>query len=549
MSNKSLFLFCNLLFAGLFSFLNSQNKIPFNKPNKKKPFNIKAVKAKEKGLPLIVQKKERLPSYKAAKALPLWPGFLRFPDHGEIAHAQVGFNWSKWAYDQNNNAVDASRILFGDDPVRLEDVSIISRMHRKSLDAWLAAKKPADITTVQNLSFILRTTEDSTTSDPETIEFNNGNPSGSGITLSEKFRAYNRSLAYLAQRVFDFKSRIFEPFLTLNYSKSFFDNKSSLGIQIPILVKIIDIDMISELSTTDNEVLSRDAQFAETTTDNHLQDFFFSKYPGGYQDFFKQILKQKDFSTDSRSTKFGIGDITVFVNHKVDSEYWTQSLFGLGISAPSAPEANRKNLWPANLGRGGFWQVSAHNSICWKSSKIFNPHIFTRFKFNFSSSVEKRISRLIDFDVDDSGANSVKAKDLPLGEFLKFSKDLNKEAESTIPALAEGPTQRVEFRKGAEINFRLGNVFDQAFIKRGYLDIFYDFKYKFSDSLSSRYQYPNFDTASLTKNSESWSHTISAGYGYCWDDKINLELKGSYVFAGHRALKTYNVSGAMQYKF
>lgn len=316
LKNKNFFLSWLSLFS-IYSFLYSSEDKPFTR----KPFNYKAFDARKKGHPMVIYRspQEVVPS-EYLKIIPSWPGYLRFPnpDNAGVFHVQAGGNWANWAYNSDRHLSDPSQVLFGVENPTLADLSLIARLHGYSLRDMpnplpQAGSPPTDITTSQ---WITRTAEEPLSSDPELAFFGTLPPNTTpGSALAASFRANRRYLTFLADKVFDFKSKMREPFLTLSYQALMFQGKVAVGIELPIIYRTQKIDMVKELSVVDNEILSRASKYSGVNSslqpvDIQLQDSFFAKYPSGYKDCWTDILRQKDFSTDTKSTRFGIGDIT-----------------------------------------------------------------------------------------------------------------------------------------------------------------------------------------------------------------------------------------------
>lgn len=527
-------------------------------PFLRKPFNYRAFEARKRGEPIVIYRtpKEMVPQ-DYLKIVPTWPAHLRFPnpDNQGIAFSQLGCNWANWSYNDDRELGDPSQVFLGNQNPTLADVSLIARLHKNSL-----ADMGNNINDDQ-YAWILRTTETPSAADPEAKEL--GAPNPTGTTLANIFRANNRYLAFLADRVFDFKSYMREPFFTFSYQASFYGGTVSVGLEVPIIYRIQRMDMVQRLSTEDNQILSRTANFP--TTNALLQDFFFSAYPTGFNAFWDDILKQKDFTTDPRATRFGIGDITFFVTRKFEGNYWNLGLVGLGLTVPSASMGSKKFVWPIELGNGGFWEARPYLAMHWQQSRLVNPHIFSELRFVFSNQVDRRVSQLVTFD-GISTAN-VLAKDLPLGTNLVYAnKNIEtnvtppapstlpvrpnrafiNEPESSISALAAGPLQTVEIAKGSSVVFRIGNLFDQCFFDRAYLDVYYQFTYKFTDRLATRVNENLFDMSALVKKTERWEQQIAAAFSYRWTDSWQFEAKGTYIFSGKNVLRNCGLSVGMQ---
>lgn len=533
-----------------------------------KPFNYKAFEARKRGQSLIIPKiAETISPIEYLKVVPVWPGYLRFPnpDNQAVAHFEAGFSWADYSFDERSELRDPTDLFFGKESPTIADISLISRLHKYSLRDWLAVGSPAS--GLEDDWSWVAFSKAVNSSDQQLVDFLSGsaaNLAGGVPSVSQNttiiqdlqnllssakgVKVYNRYLAYIADKVLTFKSKMRQPIFTFNYQVALLEHMVSAGFEVPVVYKTQEVNLISQFNEEENLVLSQKQQFGKTTA--NLGDEMFAKYPGGLKDFFESLLVEKSMNTDPKATKFGLGDITFFVNRRFEhEENWTLGLVGLGVTIPSATESSKKTLWPVHLASGGFWSTRLHGAMYWKYSKLLNPHIFAHAVYFFPGSVERRVSALINYDSQSRVASTV-ARNIPLGSDFSYDrKSFSNEPESAISALAEAPTQFVEYRRGPEVKLRIGNVFNEAFIRDGYLDVFGEIGFRFSDSRAHKTDNGLYDLAALVQNSDGWSAKLGAAYVYHWRDYLGLELKGTSVLAGRKVLREHNISGAMQVRF
>ncbi len=517
---------------------------PFGNGSTTKPFNYKALEAKKRGWPIVLyHPAESLETYENVSVAPTWPGYLRFPTREEQSklYCSVGCNWANKAFNSTGDVVDPSVLFSGDRILTLSDISIIARMHGRSLTDHVP---PA----ADNKSgaWIDRTTEAPAALDDELKELQSvsANP---GIDLAAAFRAHRRALAYLADKKLVFNSKMREPFFTLSYQASLFDNKVSLGLEVPLMYRMQEVEMVNSFTQEDNAILQKESKFAKTQS--YIQDNFFASYPGGYQEFYRELLRQKNLSSEQKIPgRIGIGDITFNISRRLDKNYWSLGLVGCGLTVPSATQPLKDYVWPNEVGNGGFFEVRPYAAFYWQSSRMLNPHFSGEIKYRFSNRVNRRVSKRITFDAV-SKATNIAAKDLPLGSNLIFvNNSFENEPESKCPAFAEKEAQ-VELKKGPGIIIRVGNIFDQAFTSSGYFDVYYQAVYKFSDSLDLKFNDASYDIMALKEKSESFSQEIHCTYVYRYLDTFNVEFKWNFAFAGRLALRTCGLSAAITTSF
>lgn len=542
----------------------------------RKPFNYKAYEARSRGYPVVIYRPaESVVSLESLKINPTWPGYLRFPNTGDsgVIHMEAGCDWANWAFNSRSELADPSKLVMGDAPVTVADASIIAKLHGDSLRDYLKLDSTVkssvdDVSKPDNVSWLSSTIDRTTAADSEVVaakaelaaqlvasSYNSTTAQAAldnlnkltGLTNALTFRAYKRFLAFLANKEFEFKSKMRQPVFIFNYQAALFDNQVSVGIEVPIMVRMHEICMVSDLSIVDKQVLATDID--SLAIKGKLQDHMFAEYPGGFLDFYNHMLMEKEMITDPKNVRFGIGDVTFIMNRRMESPYWNQGLIGMGLTLPTATPPDRRHVWPAELGNGGFWEARLHSALYWQYSRILNLHALGCFRFRFSNSVDRRVARFISFD-SKTGIASKQAKTLPLGGLLIFQNNSFVDIpESNVAALASGPLQFVEYRKGFEISTRVGNIFDQVVFNCAYLDLFYDFSFKFADALAYRYNDGQYDVDKVIDNSESWRHMLGLTYVYRWNDKTNLEARANYVFAGKKVLRECHLSLGLQIRF
>lgn len=533
-----------------------------------KPFNYRAFEARKKGHSIVIPKAvEAMTIVEPLKNLPSWPGYLRIPnpERQSIAYSEIKFSWASRCFNERSELKDISALQFGTDRPQLQDISLIARLHNNSLRDWLSSgKPPKTITPVSpNLwSWITRNTSTTSSSNPEIAEFTGSPLASVGSLLAQKFLAYDRYLTFLAEKELMFKSKLREPAFTFNYQTSFFENMLTVGIEVPIVYKSQEVNMIAENTVTEKTILN--GAGTNTTTGNiatnaapfpkaeqALQDFFFSQY-SSFKDFYSNLLLEKNLSSDPKTTRFGIGDISFIVNRRICSDYWTLGLAGFALTLNTAGKSSKRSVWPVELGNGGFFEGRIHGAFYFKQSSLVNPHVFGELRFCFPSKIEKRASVLISYDKL-AQTSTIEAQDIPLGQNLIFDKNSFKnEPESTVPAFAAvmpNYENEIEYRQGATLDLRFGNVFEELLIKNGSLDIFCQAQYKFKDSFPVKDGSSLFDLESIVKNTQRWSVSFGSAYTYQWYDNVALELKAQTILFGKNVLRKHSIGLAMQLQF
>ncbi len=477
---------------------------------------------------------------------PNFPGYARLMSKNGYFHAQLTFDSASWAYNDKNKVVDLSQAIVGYAPVKIQDVLLISRLARMSSEKSSAGAWISRGTGYQYL--VGDVALSNVSSDIEWKAFNATNTSlTDSLEASKSLKLYNHYLNRIADKQLEFKAETRGLNLLLNFSHALSRNYA-VGLQVPIVFRSNKIELISEFTTSELEEIA-----SSDVSKENQSGLFFTRYPSGLKDFFRDVLEKKGLTPRQRHNQLGIGDISLFVNKKINCpEIVTAGVVGLGITFPSGVKTDNSYLWPSQLGNGGFWELRAHSSLFWRNSGFCNPHLFSEIRFKLGSSVERRISRIVDRKkARTRDTDGLKAGDLPLGSGFVFNVEAEdwKETESKVPALADAPMRTVDLNPGLNLKFRAGNLFNGIALAKGYLDVYYQAEFDFEDSIGFRQINPDFDTESLTANTERHSHTIGATYAYKFDDNWSFELGISHVFTGKNTQRSLQITGGALYNF
>lgn len=484
----------------------------------------------EKGLPEIT---------------PTFPGYARLISKSGYFHAQLNFDYASWIYDDKNKVVDLSKAVVGYDPVTIQNFLLISRLARMSSEknssgAWVA--KGTD-----NKYLVGDVALSNVSSDLEFKTFNSNANLQQNLDTIQNLKIQNHYLNRIADKQIEFKADTRTLNLLLNFSQTLSRNYA-INLEVPIVFKSNKIEMISEFTTAElDEIASSDV------SKENQNGLFFTRYPSGLKDFYRDILEKKGLTPRMRHNQLGIGDISLFVNKKIHApEIVTTGIVGLGLTFPSGTKTDNTYLWPSTLGNGGFWEVRGHGGLFWRNSGFFNPHAFAEFRLRLGSSVERRIARFIDRKKTRTrDSDGLKAGDLPLGSGFVFNVEAAdwKESESKVPALASGPLRTIDLNRGLALKLKVGNLFKGIGFANAYLDVYYQAELEQEDSIGFRQINPDYDIERLIKNTERHSHTFGAVYCYKFDESWSFELGVNHVFTGRNAQRTLQVSGGALYNF
>lgn len=106
----------------------------------------------------------------------------------------------------------------------------------------------------------------------------------------------------------------------------------------------------------------------------------------------------------------------------------------------------------------------------------------------------------------------------------------------------------VKMIRGPELKVRLGNMVEHCFMRRGFLDMFYDLRIKGRDYISG-VSADDFNIELLRKNSYQVEHRLGLDYSYQFDLFTRARLGLAYTVAGKNVPKALDLSGSLNCAF
>lgn len=337
---------------------------------------------------------------------------------------------------------------------------------------------------------------------------------------------------------------------------------------------------------------------------------FLRRYGADPERFIQDILTAKGISELGGSAA-GLGDISAFINFQIDSVMFDKLVFGLRGQFPTGKKATARKLWAPELGNGGFTEVTLFGSMLVSYSKYINPHILLQTSYNAPAHVDRRVPKRVVVTVADNAANvaaiNAEIAKLPAGQAQDAAKEAatafdtgadavaaalavaginaadatagyipvyNAVQKTAFPASLNIPMQdrvhpnrvtvfneydttiknfgdtisNVKLTKGVELKFRIGNMIERFIWRRGFLDIFYDFRAKAKDKASGL-QTDVFNVDVLRQNTQELEHRIGFDFSYQCDMDARLHAGMRYTFAGKNVPKAFEFICCAQYSF
>jgi len=417
--------------------------------------------------------------------LPHWPFYSLFFEQHDLFQIALSGDYASRAYSNTGHSQDLSRLVFGQKSILIKDISLVSK---------LAASDKFD-----------------------------------KVGSTEYPAAFKK----LAGQPLVFDASVGRLSASFNFSSHARNGDIAYGFSVPIVARHNRLKLTSELTPAIKADLTAKKQASEI-----------SKAPFtniNLESIFQEILNAKDIRYDRNCTKVGVGDLAAFVRVNINSSKAERLLFGLNFLFPVGKERNMYTLWDPELGNGGFVELTPFVSVLWDVYRFLNPHIHASFTYNFTSRLNRRVPKSVKYATN-------RKEELPrdliaFGDLVKLKDGSNStgsfnELNATVRRFAD-TVQRTKIRKGHEFYFQVGNMFERVIFKRGFLDIFYDFRYKDRDHLGARRVDDVYDPSILIKDTRETEHRLGLDFSYQFNNYYRLALGARYSFAGENIPQTF----------
>jgi len=425
--------------------------------------------------------------------VPRWPIQSLFFLKKDLIGVFFNFSWATQAYGSSGNTQDVSDVVFQEGPFCVKDVLLASKLIDKGFATPTAKYKFLEILRNQPLCF------------------------DASVERQEA---------------------------SFSYIRHFLRGDIAIGLLVPVVRKKHKLKFTASLS---------DAYKSELESQN---PDFFTLFPNGLIDFFRDMLARKNMSfgecdgCGSHDTEVGIGDIELFFNSEIIWRHCERCFFGLHLLVPTAKRRDVYKFWEPELGNGGFTQLSAFGSLLFSYGRWLNTHLLAQFAYAFPARVFRRVPRLR--QTEDVMTNGVKYGEefTPYGNYIYHSGTVPTfdERDATVRYFAD-TARKIRIRHGCEFFVRIGNMFERVFHERIFFDLFYDLLLKGRDYVRHRRLTCDYDPSVLTKNSYEVAHSLGCNLSCQFDNSWRLHCGGLYKFAGRNTLRTFDVEGGLTLEF
>jgi len=405
--------------------------------------------------------------------IPTWPFNSVFYAENDLCELNLKVNGASRAFDSSGSSRDISRLVFGEKDLVLQDILLASKL--------LKAGK---------------------------IQANSAKLVGPPPVTASRYHYYY----ILADQPIVFDASTSSQRLDLNYARHFRDGDISFGLVIPVIRKENNIRLESGISSVIRSQL-------EAVSPRFADRF------GTLQDLLQEILGASGISFNKKDREVGIGDVQVFANLEIPSEYFERFVTGFKVSIPTANGRKTDKLWDPELGNGGFLEMSLFMGLLKSFNKYFNPHMYLELTGAIPATVNRRVPIKKEYD------GVLPASGVPIGDFLLLGQAEIQYLGGTT--FSEFDTQvrnfpitvkGVKIRRGPQINLRIGNIIEEVYSRKGFLELFYDLRLKGADYLSLGRSWDGYDPSILTDNTFESEHRLGFSYDYQFSGRQRVNI-------------------------
>jgi hypothetical protein len=428
--------------------------------------------------------------------LPSWPFNSLFFYYDNLFQIGLTYDFATKSFGASGGSQDILDQIFANNDIKIQDILLVSKLVREG-----------------------KLTATATSGYPD-------------YTSGSQYHYYY----LLADQELDFDGSSENLELDLNLSHHFYDGKICLGAEFPIVRRKNRIKMNSQIPLS-----LRDTMYAYTPQ-------FYSVYQS-LDDFLEEILAAKGIEYNKKDTSIGFGDIKLFGYCDIFSTFLQKWLVGFKLTLPSSFDSQdtADKLWQPNRGNGGFVEFSLYTSLLKQIYSGLNPHLRFEATVGLPANVYRRIPQRKIYEGGKDGED--------VGNFLvlasgstQFTDQTFDEPDSTVPHFAD-ESKRVKINRGPQFNFRIGNIIEEVFWRKGFLDIFYDFWAKGRDYLCSSDLSSAFDTSGLNDQTYQMAHRIGLNFSYQFSGRKRFNIGIMNTFYGYNTPKELMINAAFNLEF
>ena len=407
--------------------------------------------------------------------LPTWPFEALFAEHKSLLNVKYDFDYQTSSYGPNGTKGDLSKLYFGYDPVRLRDILLAFKLGVNDI------VNDADLKT--------------------TLNYRDGEPDYTDFDWEEDYDHI------------DFLAESQEHKISINYSRYIVGDNILIGFDLPIAYK-------KHLLKVSFDEYSLNLDGAQVNAISGKEQYFAKA--------FDEVLELKNLKYGRKNSITGIGDLNLFANVNIRSRFFDKANWGFKLQLPTSKRADKTKLWAPVLGEECV-KFSGHVAMLWGPKEWFNPHFLLQGTYAASAHVSRRIP--IKIKHADSGLENDFSGDMLLGsKVAENGHSTFTEWDTTTKGIAD-EARNISLQKGPELFVRLGNIFEKALFRRGFLDVYYELRIKGDDSASDKPE-DDYNLEIVENHTNEIENNIGLNFSYQFDYHTRLQFGGRYTFLG-----------------
>jgi hypothetical protein len=443
------------------------------------------------------EQEERIGKWEYRYTHPSWP-FPALPyKKKDLISLSGALDLASQGYTSGGNKQDISKIIFTDQPIKIQDILVVSKLVKAGLL----------------------------------------NPTGGGVTT-------NHFLYFLADETISFDGSYEQYLGSFDYARRI-GSTFSLGFQIPFVHRRNKLRMSANLSPAAQSKLNEGTGVTS-----------FPATLDGYESFVIDILSRKGIGQHVKNSSTGLGNMVLFGSAHIKTHLADSLVLGIKAELPTTRDRDTAKLWDAQTGNE-FTKLSAYFGLLYGKRPYLNPHIYVQGSYNMAASVDRRVARRRIYNGTSGGTSTVSAisdtvpsmQGVVYGDKVRYINNTAFDTPDATVTRFETDTGRVKIHPGPEFNFHIGNVFNRALSKRFEVDVYYDFRAKARDWVSSKLNPAVYDARTLTDRTYEVEHKVGLGVNCHVDTMFRVQGGGTYSFAGRNVAELFALYVALRIEF
>lgn len=446
---------------------------------------------------------------------PAWPAHAQYENKDYVVGVDVKYATATSGFNNAGILGDVAKTSFADGDIKLQDMLLASK---------LVAKGIADHRRDNVLN-------------------NAAQPYGNVVGLLDG----NGYLGYLADKSLIFNGQRERLEAGFNFARYFFNHRIGVGLFVPVVQDKRRLNVTLDYAYEDVT--------KTLPADDNRQQAYTVRY-GSEEQFMNDVLGAKGL-VGQGGTTVGLGDVQLYAQVNVPSRHLERALFNLRAVIPTASQPATNRLWAPELGNGGFYQAGASLALAGRYNRYFNPHYSMEGVYSLPAVINQRVPKKITIAVGTSAAQLGVATPLgyrlldttgvpPAGVFDATQREYN---DFDVQHRGFGDAvSGLKVARGLQFDVRIGNVFEKVLVRRGFLDVFYNFKIKARDRA---YGLPEADymISAYQNNSDQLEHRLGAQWRWQVNYHTTLRLGLEQVVRGKNVAQDSQMAAGINYGF